>query len=189
MHTTAVILAGGSGVRMGGNKPFHVHDGVPLVERVMARLTPQSDDLRINAGQKDHPLAAQIEGLGLPVLYDSETWAGLGPLSGVLTGLEALDEQTCLITAPCDMPNLPVDMVAQLQAAYAAGDADIVYFSGARDYPLCALWSPTVREPLKAALAAAKPKGGLSVFAFLATQRVKTLKVTDESAFLNINAP
>nr|WP_303657326.1 molybdenum cofactor guanylyltransferase [Asticcacaulis aquaticus] len=184
-----MVLAGGAGVRMGGNKPFQPHGGSTLIDRVIERLSPQVDGVWINAGAAGHPLSDALSELGLPLVYDDADWAALGPLSGVLSGLLAAQAANAeaLITAPCDMPNLPPDMVAQLVAARRKTGAEIVHFRGERDYPLCALWSVEVVPALRIALQTAKSQGGLSVFRFLQTQKTMTISVTDELAFLNVN--
>jgi molybdenum cofactor guanylyltransferase len=177
-----MILAGGEGLRLGGNKPFHLYEGKALIHHVIARLRPQVDRLLINAGVVSQPLTEDIKALGEAVIFDDLALSGLGPLSGVLSGLEALGEDEVLITAPCDMPQLPNDMVERL----IVGD-EIAYFKGKRDYPLCAKWPKSALTPLKDALLAAKPHGGLRVMDFLGTQSVRFIEVIDDDAFININ--
>jgi molybdenum cofactor guanylyltransferase len=178
--TAAVILAGGEGRRMGGNKPLHPHEGGTLIGHVIARLRPQTEALYINA----HPDLTDLEQFGLPLIFDAPEFAGLGPLSGVLSALrlaQARGEDT-IVTLPCDMPDLPGDLVAQLSAAPAT---DVVHFTGRRDYPLCALWRITVLQHLETALRGAQ--GGLAVWRFLETLQVCKLVTTDDAAFININ--
>ncbi len=186
MTPKLVLLAGGKGKRMGGSKPFAPYGRSTLIETALARLKPQVRELIINAGTQISPLALPLSCLDARLIFDDPAFADLGPLSGVLSALEmawaAGDEM--VITAPCDMPNLPEDMVAQL---LAAPSADIVYFRGTRDYPLCALWRPSVIDPLRDALQ--KAEGGLAVMRFLSTQNVRTIPVSDDAAFMNINHP
>jgi molybdopterin-guanine dinucleotide biosynthesis protein A len=181
--TATVILAGGKGARMGGNKPLSPWRGSTLIAAVIDRLKPQADPLVINA---DPVQAEALRPLDLPLIFDAATTAGRGPLSGVLSALTwaaALGE-TFVITAPCDMPDLPADMVARL---VAAPEADIVHFTGARDYPLCARWAVRLRPRLTKALEAAPD--GLAVMRFIATHHAVTLPADDDSAFININTP
>ena len=184
MAPKLVLLAGGKGKRMGGDKPFAPYGQSTLIETTLARLKPQVREILINAGAKTSPLALPLSYLDARLIFDDPAFAGLGPLSGVLSALEmartAGDET--VITAPCDMPNLPDDMVAQL---LAAPPADVVYFKGARDYPLCALWRVSLIAPLRAALQQAED--GLAVMRFLATQNVRTVAVSNDTAFVNIN--
>lgn len=188
--TAAVILAGGQGRRMGGNKPFYPFENSTLIETVIAQISPQVDAVAINTGLPGTPLAERLRQLPFLAICDEDSLAELGPLSGVLCALEwarARGDDT-IITVPCDMPNVPQDMVAQLEAD-AYGTVDVVYFSGQRDYPLCALWKTSVAHALRTALEAAKPHDGLPVMRFLEMQRVCKIKVEDEAAFANVNSP
>lgn len=185
MTPKVVILAGGEGKRMGGNKPFAPYGQSTLIETTIARLKPQTRDIVINAGVRGTALGLPLSCLGARLIFD-ETLAGLGPLSGVLSALDMARAtgDTSVITVPCDMPNLPDDMVAQLVAAPAA---DVVHFASARDYPLCALWQVSVADALRHALE--KAESGLAVMRFLATQKIERISVSDDAAFININHP
>lgn len=184
MMPKVVILAGGEGKRMGGNKPFAPYGQSTLIEATIARLKPQTRDIVINAGFRGAAPGLPLSCLGARLIFDE--LAGLGPLSGVLSALDMAKAygDTSVITVPCDMPNLPYDMIAQLMAAPAA---DVVYFAGARDYPLCALWQVSVADALRHALE--KAEGGLAVMRFLATQKIERISVSDDAAFTNINHP
>lgn len=177
-----VILAGGRGLRMGGNKPMHPFEGGTLIGTVIARLEPQARDIAINAAEPT------LSVFGLSLIYDDPAFADLGPLSGIRTALKWAQNRgnTHVITAPCDMPRLPETLVSRLMAA-PRDDAEVVYFAGARDYPLCALWSVAILADLEDALRDAD--GGLAVMRFLSTRRVVKLEAGDDNAFMNINKP
>lgn len=184
MTPKLVLLAGGKGKRMGGDKPFAPYGQSTLIETTLARLRPQAREVFINAGAKESPLVLPLSCLDARLIFDDPAFADMGPLSGVLSALDMARAagDAMVITAPCDMPDLPDDMVAQLLAAPLA---DVVYFKGERDYPLCALWRISVADPLRAALQQAED--GLAVMRFLATQTVRTIAVDDDAAFVNIN--
>ena len=122
MHTniTGLILAGGRGSRMGhvdkGLQPFR---GATMAAHVMARLAPQVGAVAINANQNLDAYAA----LGAPVWPDDLTGFE-GPLAGLETGLRRCTTPL-MVTAPCDSPFLPLDLVARLHAALEAGQADL----------------------------------------------------------------
>lgn len=186
MTPKLVLLAGGKGKRMGGDKPFAPYGRSTLIETTLERLRPQVREIFINAGAQTSPLILPLSCLDAPLIFDDPAFEDMGPLSGVLSALEMARaaRDATVITTPCDMPNLPDDMVAQL---LAAPTADVVYFKGERDYPLCALWRISVADALRRALQQAK--GGLAVMRFLATQTVHTIPVSDDTAFVNINHP
>ncbi len=182
--TAAFILAGGRATRMGGMKALAPWNGASLIEAVIGRIAPQVTALALNA-RPDQAEALSL--FRLPVLVDDLPLADLGPLSGVRTALlwaSGLGEDH-VITAPCDMPSLPADMVARLMAVEAA---DIVYFAGVRDHPLCARWNIGMLPVLDAALAAAKADGGLTVMRFVERHGAIRLPTGDDAAFANINA-
>ena len=186
MTPKLVLLAGGKGRRMGGKKPITPYGATTLIEATLARLRPQACEILINAGARTSPLILPLSCLNEYLIFDDPDFEGLGPLSGVLSALEIASAagDAMVITAPCDMPHLPDNMVAQL---LAAPKADIAYFKGERDYPLCALWDVSVTDPLRTALRQAE--GGLAVMRFLSTQDVHTIAVSDDAAFANINHP
>ena len=167
---------------MGGDKPMYPFEGSTLIGAVIARLEPQVRDMAINAAQP------KLSVFGLPLLYDEPALADLGPLSGVRTALQWAATRQCahVITVPCDMPRLPANLVSRLTAV-PMDETDVVHFTGARDYPLCALWNTAVLPDLEDALRAAE--GGLAVMRFLGNRRIVKLEAGDDSAFVNINEP
>ncbi len=184
-----VILAGGRGRRIGGDKPLYPFGGTTLIQATLARLSPTAGPVYINAGLAGTALANGLEPLGWPLIFDADDVAGLGPLSGVCTALRlarSLAHEE-VITVPCDMPYLPYDMIDQLRRA--DHEADIVYFAGRRDYPLCALWRTRRLTSLEDALQQARPSGGLRVMAYIAMLHALTLVPHDDQAFQSINCP
>jgi molybdenum cofactor guanylyltransferase len=186
----AVVLAGGAGRRIGGNKPFYVFNGRPLIEWVIDALRPQASQLLLNAGTQNSALAGALVRLGIGLCLDTPRFEGLGPLSGVHAAILTAHNlgQDVVITAPCDMPNLPSNMIGTLLDSHGQ-DVDVTYFYGARDYPLCAAWSIALLSTLEAALETSRESGGLSVMQFLADCRTRKIRIDDDRAFVNVNAP
>ena len=137
---TGLILAGGRGSRMGHvDKGLQIFRGAPMALHVMVRLRRKSAQLLINANQNLGP----YEGFGVPVWPD-EIPGFAGPLAGLQTGLRHC-ETPYLVTAPCDSPFLPVDLVARLYAALSEAQADLaVAVTGAgserRSRTRCSAW-------------------------------------------------
>lgn len=117
---TGVILAGGLGRRMGGvDKGLQLLNGRPLVAHVVERLTPQVDELLINANQNAERYAA----FGHRVIADAiPDFAG--PLAGLHAALAAATHPL-VATAPCDSPFLPADLISRLFAAFTAAAAEL----------------------------------------------------------------
>lgn len=125
---SAIILAGGRGSRMGGvDKGLQGFNGTPLALHTLMRLQMQQGgplaQVMINANRN----LAAYEAFGMPVWPDVlADYAG--PLAGFLTGLERC-ETPYLMTAPCDTPLFPLDLVQRLALGMAAADADIAMVS------------------------------------------------------------
>lgn len=178
LKITGIVLAGGQGRRMGGvDKGLQLLNGRPMIAHVIERLAPQVEDIVINANQNREAYAA----FGHPVVPDAiEGYAG--PLAGLHAGLQAAT-QALVVTAPCDSPFLPADLVARL--ASALGDNDLaVAKTGAQAHPVFAL----VRRTLLAHLAAYLAGGGRKIDAWYASLKVVEVAFDDEAdAFSNIN--
>ena len=148
-----VLLAGGLASRMGGgDKPMRTIAGKTILERVIARLAPQCDGLILNANGEPSRFAA----FGLPVIAD--TVADFpGPLAGILAALDWMathrPEVKRVLSAAADCPFLPRDLVARLEAARAAQNAELaVAASDGQTHPVIGLWSVRLRGELRHAL-------------------------------------
>ena len=116
---TGVLLAGGQGSRMGGvDKGLVELAGQPMGAHALARLAPQVDELIINANQN----LAAWEAFGHPVFGD-DIGGFAGPLAGLHAALKRA-QHPFVVTAPCDSPFLPADLVERLATALHAADAD-----------------------------------------------------------------
>jgi len=117
---TGLILAGGRGSRMGGvDKGLQNFNGMPMALHTLMRLQMQVGQVMINANRN----LAAYEAFG------AEVWPDVladyaGPLAGFLTGLERC-ETPYLVTAPCDSPRFPLDLVARLAEAMDREQAEI----------------------------------------------------------------
>ena len=99
MAISSIILSGGRATRMGGvDKGLVLLQQQPLVKYVISRLTPQVDEILINANRE----IAQYQHLGYEVLQD-ETSDFIGPLAGFSLGLKH-SKYEYLLTVPCDSP-------------------------------------------------------------------------------------
>jgi molybdenum cofactor guanylyltransferase len=148
-----VLLAGGLARRMGGgDKPMRQIGGRTILDRVIARLTPQCDGLLLNANGDP----ARFASFGLPVIADTiENFPG--PLAGILAGLDWVaanrPEVPWMLSAAADCPFLPRDLVARLHRTRARQGAQLaVAASGGQSHPVIGLWSVGLRGELRHAL-------------------------------------
>lgn len=177
---TGLILAGGRGRRMGGvDKGLKDFRGKPLVQWVIERLRPQVQTLLINANQN----AGIYAGFGHPVIADRiDGFAG--PLAGLQAGL-AQATTPLLVTAPCDSPFLPGDLVSRLRSGLEANDAQLaVARTGSQPHPVFTL----CRREVLTSLSAFLQGGGRKIDAWYASLAVAEVAFDDEAdAFANIN--
>jgi len=179
---TGVILAGGQGRRMGGlDKGLRQLRGKPMIEWVLERFAPQVDTVLINANQNLEVYAR----FGHPVITD-EIGGFAGPLAGLQCALSAA-RQPLVATVPCDSPFLPADLVARLDTALQARQAQLaVARTGNQPHPVFCLCRRDVLPHLTQFLAG----GGRKIDAWYATLRVAEVAFDDEAdAFSNINTP
>ena len=180
---TGLILAGGLGRRMsadgqGVDKGLQPFRGRPMVAHAIDRLGPQVGHLLINANRN----LEQYRALGHPVVSDAI--AGFaGPLAGLHSGLRACGTPY-LVTAPCDSPFLPSDLVERLAAALLREGAQIaVARTAGQPHPVFMLADCAVLPALEAFLAG----GGRKIDAWYSALRTVEVDFDDDSAFLNIN--
>ena len=181
IRITGLILAGGLARRMGGgDKGLRQFRGKPMIAQVIDRLAPQVDTLIINANQNREIYAA----FGYPVIADAV--AGFaGPLAGLHAGLCACTTPL-LVSAPCDSPFLPADLVARLYAELIKTGAQLaVAQSGGRAQPVFALCRREVLDSLTRFL----DGGGRKVDTWYAALKVIDVPFPDQAAFANINTP
>ena len=177
---TAVILAGGQGSRMGGiDKGLQLFRGKPMVEHAIERLAPQVDELLVNANRNPEAYAR----FGHRVIAD-EIAGFAGPLAGFERGL-AHARGELVVTAPCDSPFLPTDLVARLRGALVEANAELaVAKTGDQPHPVFSLMRRSVHASLTDFLA----RGERKIDRWYAALAVVEVAFDDEAgAFVNIN--
>lgn len=169
----------------GGDKTLLPLDGRTVLDHVIERLAPQVTALAINAnGDPD-----RFGRFALPIIADSLP-GRLGPLAGVLTGLEwmvrCFPAARRLLTVAADMPFLPDDLVRRLAAADTIGL--VCAASAGRVHPVVGLWPSGLQAALRHALL---DRGIRRVTDFIDGQpcSVVDFPVGEVDPFFNINRP
>ena len=183
---TGLLLAGGRAQRMGGiDKGLVPFQGKPLIEHAIQRLGPQVSGLLINAN-RNQDIYSQY---GYPIVAD-ENQDFSGPLAGYLVGLKAC-KTPYLVTAPCDSPLFPTDLVMALANRLEKQDANIAYASSQDSagkvwaQPVFCLMKRDVLHSLEQFLA----NGQRKIDRWFAAQDACTAIFINESAFANANTP
>ena len=183
---TGLILAGGRAQRMGGVDkgliPFHHR---PLIESAIHRLRPQVGSILINANRN----LEHYSSYGFPVLSDDDL-SFSGPLAGFAAGLKACPTEY-LVTAPCDSPLLPTNLVELLAAKMSEGSFDLVYASSkdlagkAWAQPVFCLMHTAVLKSLQEFISL----GDFKIDRWFKQLNASTVIFDSESAFANVNTP
>jgi len=179
---TAVILAGGKARRMGGeDKGLIKLHGKSMIEYIISALQPQAGNIIINANRNPGQYAA----FGLPVVADM-LGDYFGPLVGMATGMEATDKPY-IVTAPCDSPFIPDNLVETLYRSLDDNQAEIsVAHDGVRMQPVFAI----LRCDLLPGLLAYLDEGGRKIDSWYSQQRLAIADFSDSpDTFLNLNTP
>jgi molybdopterin-guanine dinucleotide biosynthesis protein A len=134
------VVAGGDSRRMGRDKALLPWGGSDLLDHAVARLRAVTDEVRILCGPR-----TRYGERGLAV--EPDLVPGAGPLGGVLTGLTAAPGRPGLFLA-VDLPHVPPALLLRLVARAQGRDA-VVPVSTRGPEPLCALYGPGCREPIR----------------------------------------
>lgn len=175
---STVILAGGQGKRIGGDKGLQMLQGKALLGWVLDAVGPQSDEVLISANEN----LAQYAAFACPVITD-DLPGQAGPLAGLQAALRRA-QHARVATVPCDTPFLPPNLLARLSAALDVSDAEaaVAVCEDRRQYA-AAMYRKDVLPRLDTFLAAGKRKLG----DWLQTLNVSEVAFDDAYAFTNIN--
>ncbi len=192
MRIAGVILAGGQARRMGGgDKALLPLGGETLLDRVIARLAPQVEEIALNANGDPGRFAR----FGLPVVADTvEGFAG--PLAGVLAGMRwaAPRGYSHVASAAGDTPFFPADLVARLRAAMEESGQPIALAAtndperGLSEHPTFGLWPVSLADNLEEALTV----GHMRKVIVWTSRHGAARAVFDEAPrfpFFNVNTP
>ena len=116
---SGIVLAGGVSRRLGRDKAIEPVGGVPLIERVIERLSRVSDEtvVVVNDGKR-----ASV--LPLPDLarVATDIYPGKGSLGGIFTGLAAAGGEWNIVVG-CDMPFLNTELLRYMLSVREGFDA------------------------------------------------------------------
>jgi molybdenum cofactor guanylyltransferase len=193
-----VVLAGGEGRRMGPGvaKPLRHLAGKPMVVHVVERLAPQVMDLVVVANEP----VPELKAFGVSIIGDPadvqrqarREGRRLGPLAGILAGMEwSLKHHPhagWIVTAPADIPLLPLDLTVRLCGHMHVPEPDVLTVRhGRRREHTLGVWSVTLAADLRRAVL---EEGVRRVEDFARRHQFAELAWPGSGAvFLNVNTP
>ena len=187
MEIAGVIVAGGKGMRLGGDKPFHVFGGTTLLESVIERAGPQVEQLAVNAPRDALPRYRALLGNSFELLNDDEP-GDVGPLAGILAGMDWAERcgAPWLATFPADTPFLPRDLVKRLLAS-SRGAMPVAAHDGIQLHGLCAVWPVRARATLRDAVRSGETRSLRQAIAKLGG--IECVFEDGATDFMNVNTP
>lgn len=178
---TGIILAGGKSSRFGSNKALAKFNGIPLIERAAGALGRIFKRLMIITNS---PL--EYSYLKIPLYQDLVK--GLGPVGGIYTGLDALDDDWAFFCA-CDMPFINEGLIRYITEVRDGFDA-VVPKVDWKIEPLHALYNKNCLSAMKE-LIYKEEYQTIKAFSNINVRYVteEEIKVHDPQlkAFLNVN--
>jgi molybdopterin-guanine dinucleotide biosynthesis protein A len=134
-----VILAGGEGRRIGGEKPLRLLGERRLIDRALDLARRWSSTIAVAVRDPSQTPSVDAE-----IIEDEPIE---GPLGGLAAGLKFSRSKGCplLLTVPADMPFLPPDLLYRFTAAIGAFGCAIAS-SGGHAHPVCGLWRASTLE-------------------------------------------
>jgi len=122
---SAVVLAGGRGRRLGGDKATIELGGETLLQRAVRLVSHSSDDVMavVRAQQRQRlQVEAQVGQTcnGVRIVFDAQPYVGV--LAGIASGLAAARHDWCLVVA-CDMPFINLDLLQHMTTLRQGYDA------------------------------------------------------------------
>ena len=186
MKVSVGVLAGGQSRRMGRDKAFLPVGGKPVIQRVLERVAPLSDDIILVTNTPDKftfDIDCRITG---------DIYPGKGSLGGIYSALVAARYPHCLIVA-CDMPFLNVRLLQYLVRLARIYDYDaVVPEVSDRWETLHAVYSKRCLRPIERCL----QQDDLRVRSFFKDVRVRIVEQRRLEhfdpllrSFLNMNTP
>ena len=170
---TAIVLAGGKGMRMGGNKLSQMIGDQTLLERVLIRVALLSDEVFLSLAPGQPPPAST----GAVASIIPDIYPGKGAIGGLHAALTASTRPLSLVVAG-DMPFLNTALLRHMISLVPGSDAVVPRVDG-KDHPLHAIYDrrclPVVQEQIQ--------KGSLRMMDLLARLSVRYLERNEIDVF------
>jgi len=143
MEVTSIVLAGGKNLRLGRSKALEVIGGKSLIERIVERLEPVTNQFLLvtSREQSDFPANSEIEVL-------TDIYPDRGPLGGIYTGLLASRSSRSIAVA-CDMPFLNTELLGNMVELSHGFDAVVPRWQNGMLEPLHAVYAKNCLDIMK----------------------------------------
>jgi molybdopterin-guanine dinucleotide biosynthesis protein A len=141
---TGIVLAGGAGRRMGGDKALAAFRGRPLIEHPLAALAAVCD--RVAVVCKDETLLPELPS---GVERWDEPPEPRHPIAGITYALERAG--TAIVVCAADMPFVTPEALRSVAAPLESGARAVVAIAAGVPQPVLAAYAPAALGGLRAA--------------------------------------
>ncbi len=124
---TGLVLAGGSGTRLGGFKPLASLGDRTLVEHVVSVMREVADEVVVSVARGTTGMYEGVPLEGTIMVEDRNP--GLGPLEGLVTGMTVSSGDYALVS-PCDTPFLSKGVCRIVVDAAQGRDGAVPFING-----------------------------------------------------------
>ena len=179
---TAIVLAGGRSRRMKADKAALDVGGRTLLEHVLGQIGPYFDEIIVSVSQgQSVGLPRGAEGKTGPRLVADDV-PGQGPIAGILAGLEAAQNDACMVIA-CDIPDIDLPLLRALARTTCGSEITVPVGPAGLYEPLFAIYRRSVIPEIEALLAS----GERSILPLLERCRTVIVQFEDSSRIRNLN--
>ncbi|QUW21038.1 molybdenum cofactor guanylyltransferase [Sporosarcina sp. Marseille-Q4063] len=183
MKTAGIVLAGGLSRRFGSPKAFARFDSEYFYERSIEALEPFCEEVVVVTREELIEHFPQ----SINTITDMPEVAGLGPLAGIYSAMEAIDADAYAVL-PCDMPYVDYSIMNRVRKFHQGGVTAVM--AAGKHHPLVSVWNKETKESILDALLNER----LSVMNLLQELDVTwingdSLTQNEKRIFTNINMP
>lgn len=177
--TTAIVLAGGMGTRMGGYSKSHLPiGGITLIEHIINQLESRFQTIIIGANSN------QDFGFLKNAIVVRDVQPEKGPLMGLFSCLSASQSEVSFVTT-CDNPEPNLELALEMIKVLGKKDAVVPKSPVGKLDPLFAVYRKSVAENAKHLL----DQGIGKVMKLLDFIDVRYFDTYEENKIKNINSP
>jgi molybdenum cofactor guanylyltransferase len=185
-----VVLCGGQSSRMGRDKGLIKREGVSWADIAMEKLTGLGIPAKLSVNANQFPAYADVFGVE-SLIVDNVSIKVSGPLLGLMSVNDMYPGEDLFLIA-CDMPDLQVSLLSNLQSRYQQfpGSDAYVYTNKEMIEPLCGIYcTGAVRRIHKMYNEGALP--GFSMRNVLGALKTDLIAIMPEQEFQfnNMNTP
>lgn len=135
MNTIGLILMGGLNTRMGGEKKALLQYKGKCFYEYVAKAVRDAGIQQVYASVEKQ---WQID-LGMEQIVDK--YEKIGPLGGIVTALNQLDDVQGVLVLPCDLPQISSGLIKMLMERFEETGLPVVLMSEGRLNPLVAIYT------------------------------------------------